>query len=317
MRKPKQAIINPHARPTQKDSWGGFLTGDILLWEAHENNLAFAVEQTSDAGRKARNLNFHWDWGFRLGIGANLPHDGWDVYLNWTRFYTNGSRKISSTAFGGFIPTYIPPAQISATTRSQQIDANWKLHFNQLVLELGREFFVSRWLTLRPCAGFITDWIHQRYKIKYRDLMNFTFGSRADIEMKCKYWGLGLRGGIDTEWGVGAGFGIFANLYASLLYGYFSTGFDEFTANNSPLLLFKDHHRIGRAITDLMLGLRYDYLFCNERYHIGLQVGWEHHMFFGLNQFPRFVDDLAVGTFLGNQGDLTIQGYILQIRLDF
>ena len=68
---------------------------------------------------------------------------------------------------------------------------------------------------------------------------------------------------------------------------------------------------------DMMAGLRYDHMFYNDRFHLGLQVGWEHHIYFSQNQFPVFVDDVSKGSFVSNQGDLTFQGWTFAARFDF
>ena len=54
-----------------------------------------------------------------------------------------------------------------------------------------------------------------------------------------------------------------------------------------------------------------------ERYHIGIQAGWENHMFFNQNQFIRFTDSNAQASFFANQGDLTLQGFSARVRFDF
>ena len=48
----------------------------------------------------------------------------------------------------------------------------------------------------------------------------------------------------------------------------------------------------------LQLGLRWDTWTDDERFHFRIQAGWEHHIYFSQNQFPRFVNDEALGTSL-------------------
>jgi hypothetical protein len=140
--------------------------------------------------------------------------------------------------------------------------------------------------------------------------------------MKNNFWGIGLRFGLETQWGIGCGWSVFGDASASLLYGYFKITHTESdvlsdTTVNSPLFSASNFYHVDRFIADFIAGLRYDYMFCDERYHLGFQVGWEHHMFFGQNQFPKFIGVTSPGLFVANQGDLSLQGVSAQVRFDF
>ena len=339
-------MVNPPARPTQKCDWGGYITIDPLLLKPQENGLEFVVV-TNNVGQaasgnpslfgrsKIKAPKFKWDWGFRLGVGANLPHDAWDVYLNWTRFRTHHSRHIFAGANQLLTPIFVNnengtltplsnPASLSqfALTNAK---SKWQLRFNEIDLEVGREFFASKWLVLKPHAGLATAWIRQKDKIGYRNWLNpggaGTFVSNAFVNMKNNFWGIGLRGGLDTQWGLTCGFSLFADFAASFLYGYFDLDHDEFYtyATGAQVDFFdaKDFFHVDRVITDVILGIRYDYMFCDDRYHLGVQVGWEHHIYWGQNQFQRFVGTRMPGIFVANQGDLTLQGFSAEVRFDF
>ena len=321
-------MVNPPARPTQKNCWGAYVTVDPLLLEAHENGLGIAVKTkntTSFFGGhdKVKNPNFNWDWGFRVGLGLNLPHDGWDLYLNWTRFHTNAKRAVNAPQGGTLYPVAIHPGSVAgALLTADKARYHWHLRLNEIDLELGREFFVSKWLTMRPFAGMRTAWIDQRDETTLQGLHSDpNRPNKRELNRKNNYWGLGIRGGLDTQWGLGCGWSIFANYSASLLYGRFSVDVKQYSINalgvRTTNVDVGNPFRLGRAITDFILGVRYDYMFCNERYHIGIQVGWEQQMFYGQNQFTRFVDDTAMGAFVANQGDLTLQGYSARVRFDF
>ena len=83
-------------------------------------------------------------------------------------------------------------------------------------------------------------------------------------------------------------------------------------------------------MTDLTLGIRYDYDCCESDYHIALWLGWEHHIAFGMNQWARYTSIPAVAgghtspqspqtytTYTPEDGDLTTQGWTLGFGLDF
>lgn len=356
--------VMPPARPTQKCGWGAYVTIDPLWMRAEENGLAFVAitqnegqvnpnfaQQNSIIGNsKLKNLHFKSDFGFRLGIGLNLPHDGWDLGLNWTRFWTDAKKHVKAGPTTLLTPTFANGQQydlsssfitLGAINQGMLTEAksDWRLHLNQIDMALGRQFFVSRWLSLKPYAGLRTAWIHQKDKIHY---LNFFSSPGSPVvnnlvhTMKCNYWGLGLLGGLDAQWRLGSGFSLFADGSASILYGYFQISSDEssdgffptsilFPAHTFSTDLFDTHdfYHLNRFITDLSAGVRYDYLFCEERYHIGLQLGWETHLFFGQSQFQRFLAAPQGSSFsfpaefIANQGDLSLNGLSLQVQFDF
>ena len=334
-KKGANGMINPSGRPQVNDGADLFITADLLYWKSHVNGLPLAVESqspTSLAGDKdVKDLNFKWDFGFRVGLGYNIPHDGWDLYLNWTRFYNHAHKSVETDGDEFLYPSFFSADGLTdaAGTHASfhEIEGRWHLHLNILDLDLGREFFVCKWLTLRPHMGLRTAWIKQKLKTESEGLLassgavsNSAF--EYELEAKNKYWGLGLLAGLDTQWGLGHGWSIYGNAAFSLLYGFFSIDAEEeyrTTASGSETttLDVDDHYHADRAIADMALGLRWDHMFDHDRYHLGIQAGWEHHLFFGQNQFMRFVDDAAPGVLLSNQGDLMITGWILNARFDF
>lgn len=331
-------IVNPPARPTQKCDFGGYLAVDPLLLKAQENGLEFAAvtnslfdgvtpESAINGHTKFKSPNFNWDWGFRLRLGANLAHDGWDLYSTWTRLYTSAHRKVDAGLGQFILPLYLSPEtnagtlfHFGAPRLALNATDHWNLHFNQLDLEVGRQFFVSKWLTLKPHVGLRGAWIHQSDKVRYFNLVNNPFTDYAVANMACKFNGIGITGGLETQWGLGCGWSLFANYAASMLYGYFHVDNDVTGVSAGVVHKFynaDNFYHVDRFINDLMVGLRYDYMFCDDEYHLGIQAGWEHHYFFGQNQFMRFVDDANPALFTANQGDLSLQGFSMQVRFDF
>lgn len=319
-KKGANGMVNPPARPYAQNAVGMFITGDVLLWKATENGLPYVFVDNNADGQltraHAKDPNFKWDWGFRLGVGGNLPHDGWDLYLTWTHFHTL-ARASESTPFNGtLVQIWGNPATDVGAIEVDAAKARWKLRLNVADLELGREFFVSRYLTLRPHAGLRSLWDHQRYRVGY--VVNSLTNETLTIPMKNHFWGLGLRTGLNTLWGFGGGFGFFANTAVSLMFGNIHIQQHEtHQPDGNSHLGVKYRNDITRAVTDLAAGFRWDESFCKESFHLGIALGWEQHMFFGQNQLMRFCDDNFRGAFTSNQGDLTTQGFFLSILLDF
>lgn len=326
-------VINPSARPQIKNGADLFITADLLGWQAHESGLPLFIENESTSvdlsDADVKGFDWKWNAGCRVGIGYNTPHDGWDLSATWLHFNTHAKERGKADSDEVLWPTLTHPDEAIAggpqigSSAFQKSKARWTMNLNQIDLDLGREFYVSKWLSLRPHVGMRTAWLNQKLNVKYNRTSNLdgTFNSGIDdhIEMRTDFWGLGLETGLDTQWGLGSGWSIYGNAAFAFLYGFhepdredelsFGTKFDWVDMDWS--------FRTTRAIADLQLGLRWDSWTDDERVHFRIQAGWEHHIYFSQNQFVRFVDDEAIGNFIGNQGDLTLQGWTLSARLDF
>ena len=326
-KKNANGMINPPARPMVNNGWGfGFnIDGELLLWQAHENGLGFVIEDKPASGLLAgadstlKRPDFEWNWGFRVGAGFDLPHDNWDVNLTWTWMRGHANRQISANAEHSLVPTRGHPAEIGASTVTKAKDS-WSVKLNVLDLDMGRDFYVSKYVTFRPFVGLRTAWIRQKLDNHYRGLSNGLF--EYEVNDRCKYWGLGLLAGLDSQFTIGQGVSVYGKAAISLLNGFFSVKKDESSVATSSsaeveVIDLSENDRVGRAITDLQLGLRYDVLFYQERYRLGFALGWEHHMFFGQNQFIQFASATATGVEFANQGDLTFQGWTFAANFEF
>lgn len=274
-----------------------------------------------------KQMHFNWDFGFRFGVGYNLPHDGWDLVTNWTWFQDKAKGNVSAKD-GLIYSTNTMPLGYSTVTGFESSNAVLRLKLNMIDLDLGREFFVSKWMTLRPFIGLRTAWIYQKFQTNYDAP---TFSSLPNImtnlysKANNNYWGLGLHSGLNSQWGLGAGFSFFGNATLSILNGFFKVS-DYQTKNfsdgtHNDVIKNNNSFRVGRVIAELATGLRWETMFANDGAHFQIQAGWEQLMFFAQNQFQHFfagaVSPAGAGNYFANQGDLSIQGWTLSARVDF
>jgi len=185
---------------------------------------------------------------------------------------------------------------------------------------MGREFFVSKYLTLRPHFGMRLDWIRQTNRGYYQ---NQTNSSQINFDKKDQWYGIGLAGGVDSQWDLGKGWSLFGNIAGAILYGLHNMDIDETNSpaqSNSAGGVYADvdeSYRISHPILDVQGGIRWDNMFDHDRLHLGVQIGWEHHIYFSQNQFPVFPDASNPGLMVSNQGDLALQGWTFSARFDF
>jgi hypothetical protein len=335
-------MVNPPGRPEIKCGYNVFVDAELLWWSAYETGLDWVVE-SKQYGREINNhavlangktheVDNTYDWGFRFGVGYNMPHDGWDIVGYWT-FFQNEWEDSKHQAHDGFLApiwnnpdtnAFVQPANLVLN----QASASWKLDMNIIDVELGREFFVSKYLTLRPHMGFRYARLDQDWKVSYAGINDVAPDKgrnyKDDINNSNDFWGFGLRGGLNTSWGFGQGFSIYGNLAAALLHGHFHISDQDNLVDvgtHQRFVRLKNDHRFraGRATTDLALGIRWDHMFDGERFHLGVQLGWEHHMFWGQNQMWQYVNGTPGNEARHSRGndELTTQGWTLAARFDF
>ncbi len=326
--KQKQKMITAPARPEVVDGFNLFVEGDFIFWQAHVDNLPIAVKNRDlninlDHSR-GKNLDYRWDPGFRIALGYNIPHDAWDLSLAWLRlfseahnkfFASNGQALWASQAHPGDADGF--DAVINIGLAFSKVPAHWHAHLNQLDLDLGREFFVSKWLSLRPHFGIRSTWLHQKLKAAYKHPI-FVGDHAYEVKKGNHWWGIGPEAGLDTDWGLGKGFSLYGNIAASIEFGFHHLkARDEDKTDEVVNVHFKDSFHVSHPILDLQIGLTWDHMFAHDRFHLGFHAGWEQHIYFSQNQFPYFEDDISIGSYSTNNGDLTYQGISLGARFDF
>ncbi len=311
---------------TQKNDF--FFTGEYLLWHANESGLAYGVKvgtAATDIGT-VQNIRFDWDSGFRVGVGYRIPHDKWEITANWTRFTTDASGHTSASSSVLF-PEWATEISSGAPGAISSMSGKWNMRLNILDGEMGRYFMVTRWLALKPHFGIRGAWIKQTYKTNldggFAALPALTAVITDHLKIKNDFKGVGLRGGLDSEWTLYERLSIYGNAAYSLIYGNFSLNQHEQRqlAGAAVLSTVNNVHNSFQQIVsigELAIGLRWDHTFCNEWVALRLQAGWEFNAYFGQNQFAHFGTGMASPlSFVANNDDLTIQGFVLSARLDF
>ncbi len=368
----KNQVQQVQAPPTCTKGSNYFFYGDVLVWQAHENNLPVAIDNYNSINSnvindgETKNLEFNWDVGFRVGFDAKLAETGWDLNLAWLRFYTDAHKHLNThDTTHQLYPTQMHPADAffslgmdnaavlnytpelvyfinDGTNNSfSEAKAHWEAHLNQIDLDMGRAFDVTRWLTLRPHFGIRTTWIKQVFNIKYENnlAVNQLFqatpifpitnplqfvlesfqdgGDNFKVQKRNHWWGLGPEAGLDMLFNVGCGFSVFGNVAAAIEYGFHDTSDkDRDQTLEFTNIKVKDSFRTAHPILDLVLGLHWKYEFC-RRFTLGLTGAWEQHVYFSQNQFPVFVDSKSLGSYITTNSDLTYQGYSFSVQLGF
>jgi hypothetical protein len=360
---PENVAGNPAVRPYTCD-------GDIVVevagfyWNAHQDGLEFAIANSvaapaTTAGDssalnnlvRAEYLNpkAKWELGFKLGLGYDSTHDGWDLMLLWTHYRGRAKKEadIDLADNSSLLPLWsafstsagVPGVGSNNILYATDINAHWKLRLDLVDLELGREFWSSKYLTLRPHIGLRYTWLKQSYDITHQggawgavDGIQPAFNNEVDLRSKFK--GIGVRAGLNSTWMLGRGFAFFGNAAISIVYGRFSVDADEnnflTTApfSTTEVLDTDEHFRSSKGMTDLAFGISWSTMFSDCQYGFTLALAWEHHLFFNQNQFWRVnrvggqalmaqPNNSGMNVFSKQSGDLSTQGWTLSAVFEF
>ncbi len=329
-----------------------------FYWNAHQDGMEYAIDDAvsvpdPDNGSEVQRIHnlvdakyetpqFKWDFGFKVGLGYNTTCDGWDLGATWTWYRAKASSHIEAEPCDNHTLIAIWSAfngRAGVNNFACDAETNWKARFNLVDLFVGREYWTSKYLSMRPYVGLRIAYIKQDYLITYKggswtespgDLPSLI----GEVDLDNDFHGVGVRCGFDFNWNLDCGWSIYHNLAASIVYGRFDINHEETAKEaqtpftNFHLLETNDHFRASRPMLDLELGVQWQGLFSDCQYKLTGRLAWEHHLFFHQNQMwrvNRFGDtfdlplpnDTGENVFFQRRGTLDTQGWTLTIQFEF
>jgi Legionella pneumophila major outer membrane protein precursor len=319
--------VTPSGDPAVTRWADPYLTADFIWWRATQEGLDYAFNGIGDdtvpnnAGKGSmHHPHFSYDPGFKVGFGLKFRHDGWDFFSQYTWLHVNDSKtsvheKSNSLVYSNL---FLPASSNLRSFTAHEAEATWNLHLNALDFELGRNFWISKWLTLRPFAGMKFNWTEQKFNVGFEDVTNNSIpaenGSNIYMKMDQDQWAVGLRAGLDTTWYMAKKWAIYGDFALNGMLNDFDvtrkdrihrTGGVSFTQANVD----RTAHYVT-AILEWALGLRFETAFHNDDYMFMMQAGWEEQIWFGQNQFVFFANN-------NSGGDLSFQGLTVKAGFYF
>ncbi len=306
--------ITPGAGPRVINGADVFITGDYLYWMAQQDNMQYATTGYSSSSDHSasqgsvKNPHFRYENGFRAGIGFNLGHDAWDTLFNYTWFQSlHNKGSIHSKA------AILTPFEIEDNTSFTSAHSLWQIFFNSLDWELGRNFYISKYLSLRPFFGLKGTFQKQKFHNSYEKKIHshdFVYKN----QLKNSFWGVGVRSGLNTLWHFSGSWSLFGDLGLSGVWGQFNTQRqDSHQLGSHPEITpiyEKNHDNTLTPVLELGLGIRKDAWFEQDRFHVNIQVGWEEQVWWNQNKF-------SLDRSMPRDGNLFLQGLTARIRCDF
>jgi hypothetical protein len=330
------------ARPSLEGQ-GFALSFDVFYWQMKSGGTEYCVTSRNSSQLNLNNKNglnnnsfgkilplngnlkeqdfSKWDWGFRVGAGYNFEHGDWDVYANYTYFTNDTSSLVTAPSLLAVGLTVLAnsPDNSQDTDYSQALSftkatSQYRFRFNRIDLELGTDFFVNRYLSLRPHVGLMTAWITQKQS------MQFTGGginqNTVSANRDNSYWGIGPRVGFNTKWRSCNGFGIIGNFSAGLPYGRFDIDFQQkfsLDPDTNFIKVNEDMHRFTPT-AQMQLGFGYDTALSCDTHHLSMFLAWDIQYWWRVSQnSTQYL--LGITDRIGE--DVSLQGVTYHIKWDF
>ena len=312
--------VTPSAR-TCSELNGVYVTGEFIYWKARTDELfsSLFMEATSTPSGLERSFrpiepDYQFDPGFKLGLGGELPFDGWDLYLNWTHFHTTPTFSTSSNQ-----PNIVDFETLERIAEfiGRSIKQSWNVMFNSLDFDWGRRFYLSRTLTVRPSFGGKVAWLHQKFQSAITEVEAVTSGVPANpnlINAKTNFWGIGPYAAFEGKWTFGFGLGLYGELSGAILWGKFDqrtiiTGNQLNGANvaSQDILVVFETHRV-RPTAQAFIGLDWEWCFIPKWLSLNLRAGYETQIFW--SQVINVIQGVK-------EPDVTFEGFTFMGRIDF
>ena len=204
-----------------------YLSADFIYWTVREDGLEFAMtgsgSTTVTTGKgSVYNVGEKYEPGFKVGAGVTFDHDKWDLAAEYIWLHSSESQTRNNTA-ADTSTLMVPLWEVAGVTTGDTLTkavANWKVRYNDIHLELGKMLCLSPRLKLRVHGGLQGSWIDQNYDVDYT---RATSGNLDKMRQKQNYWGIGLRGGMQTSWYFVDSFSLFADVSLAGLWSELKT----------------------------------------------------------------------------------------------
>lgn len=297
---------------------------DAILWSAHEAGLGVGVigvhnppaPEKPPLGVVYYPKIKHVEPGFKAGVTVYFDHDEWTFFAEYTRLINNNpltsfaNDNLNDEILGFYVGEVLNAWGHTASSGTGQ----WNLHFNNIILEMGRNTLLSHRFAVKPYVGLQGSWQDQDLNVSY--LYSITAILDNVVDMAQKFSGIGPRMGSEMEYFFTDELGLFGHYAFAMLWSNFQMtslnqqrvafSGEDFQYNNS----FISQYRQVAPVMDMSLGVRYSHFFCENLFRIMLQAGWELQVWFGQNQFNNAFQN-------GSKGDLTLQGLTARGQIDF
>ena len=305
-----RGTITPPVAPKVQNGVGADVAVDFLWWKAQLDGMSFA-----NVNGKVKSPPENFEAGFRVGAGLDLGYDGWDAKMEYTWVYQpwlTSSFTAGANSFGRFaFPDTHDDVDYLTVPSLASGKSSRKVQYNVIDFELGRDFFISKQLTMRPFVGFKFARMLEKTTVEETGARGTNFTS-LNLYFQQTLSSFGIRGGMDTMWHLSRNFGLYGDLALTNLWGSFHNN------TSHALELHGDTVNVankGRSITiipvvEFGFGLAYMAWFNNDSCQFVGKAGWEEQVWVGYNHND-------INNLMNPTGNLSLQGLKISAGLSF
>lgn len=176
-------------------------SAEAIYWQIIQDNLLTSIKAGETNTGPLTNLiwinqQFNFDPGLRVGIGGIFPYDKWHLIVSYTFLRTSSSQFSENSN-----PEFYMILSGHMQSLAKQVKTAWEMHFQSLELMLGREFFMSNYLAIKPQMGIKGAYPNQTWHVSY---IHPTFAQNEQIflnqRIENSFWSIGPNLGMDLSW---------------------------------------------------------------------------------------------------------------------
>ena len=327
-----KAAVPPGTHPGE-DGPCCFFTADYTYWVPRQAGLAYVVSNDYTAGgvaeaNKIRGQVFYPNFtgrsGFKVGAGAFLNHDGWDLFVQYTWFYNKQQKdkyqgNANFSPDQGFATWWVDDGGTFAADDIFQAKTSWANFFNRVDAQLARSFYAGHYLQLRPFAGLLGAWDEQWFNIGYK--LNAADAGFDTWTNNQKWWGIGPYAGFSSAFLFPIGdnstqWSLFMDMGTSLPWSKYSVDkkLQEGTAGALTTDAFtRNTYWTTDVMMEMALGLRWETWWTEGmNWNFMVQVAWEEQVWFD----HGYMHPIGLEGVAGN-GNYIMQGLTAKIKVGF
>lgn len=308
-----------------------YIGAEYLYWKLDESGMNYAITNNSPTAydpanmrdvmslvRNFHQVDFHYDSGVRGWLGYRVPDYFWEIEGEYTFYYTSDRQHVTRKP----PPLGILDGTFPEFTRSpiERASSRFNFHYHTARLQLARPFFVGKTILIRPFFGMQGAWISQKWAVTYTG----GDGEKTFFQNNWDYEAGGIHLGLNSEWYIAYGLGLFMNGTLSSLYGnhrLLCTMDPEIFTGGPFQKITPNEHRVAQAL-QLSAGITWGMAFDPIAFRILL--GYELNTWFNINELYR-VNLAGNGTTAPNNEkiplltntSLNLQGLIAGFVLEF
>jgi hypothetical protein len=297
------------------------LYAEALILQAKEQGLDFAIEDANGTVTNIRNgvvkgfskasTDYDYNPGLRVGMGFLFGDDRWNFDFIWTFVKITESKSVQAPGRSVLIPLWLIPA---VNQTNQSLHATWDTNFNVLDLRMGKTFQISRTLIANPHFGGRIAFIDQHFSVQYGGYFGAVRGAISHNDND--FAGLGIRGGLDSEWKLAPDWALIGNIAGAILWGRFETAQNLIQGVSEGYSVTQTLNQ-NTPNLEMSLGIAWGHSFRRDQFRLDARLSYEFHEWWDMNQLRRF---FGGGPGYPNdqvsRGDLTLNGLSFRFQID-